>query len=82
MQLCPVNGHLVPLSPQELHIKQNPCGILVKKSLDARGSDGQVDPGLVLNNMTEMLKRTWDVVGKPVYVTGGPWAHSMMLTFA
>jgi hypothetical protein len=82
MQFCPVNGHLVPLSPQQLLKVQNPCGILVKKSLDARGSDGQLDPGLVLNNMTEMLKRTWDVVGKPVYVTGGPWAHSMMLTFA
>ena len=82
MQFCPVNGHLVPLSPQQLRNAQNPCGILVKKSLYARGSDGQLDPGLVLNNMTEMLKRTWDVVGKPVYVTGGPWAHSMMLTFA
>ena len=82
MQFCPVNGHLVPLSPQQLRNVQNPCGILVKKSLYARGSDGQLDPGLVLNNMTEMLKRTWDVVGKPVYVTGGPWAHSMMLTFA
>ena len=82
MQLCPVTGHLVPLSPKELLNLRNPCGILVKKSPDARGSDGQLDPGLVLNNMTEMLKRTWDVVGKPVYVTGGPWAHSMMLTFA
>ena len=82
MRFCPVNGHLVPLSPQQLLKVKNPCGILVKKSPDARGSDGQLDPGLVLNNMTEMLKRTWDVVGKPVYVTGGPWAHSMMLTFA
>jgi hypothetical protein len=55
---------------------------LVKKSLYARSSDGQLDPGLVLDNMTLMLKSAWDVVGKPVYVTGGPFAHSMMLTFA
>ncbi len=82
MQFCQVNCHLVPLSQQQLLEARNACGILVKQGVIDVCSNNQVDPGKVLNNMTLMYESARDVVGpKPLHVTGGPFADSMMLTF-
>jgi hypothetical protein len=75
--------HLTPLTAAELREAKHGCGMLSQTPvLDVCSADGAVDAISAIANMHAVHAAAQQIVGPDLHVTGGPFADSLMLTFA
>ena len=83
MKFCPVRQQLVPLTTGELAQATHACGMLAQTAMiDVTSGRAAVSPESVVANMHAIYQTAQQVVGPELHVTGGPFADSLLLTFA
>jgi len=83
MKFCPVRQQLVPLTSGELAQATHACGMLAQTAMiDVTSGRAAVSPESVVANMHAIYQTAQQVVGPELHVTGGPFADSLLLTFA
>jgi len=90
MRMCQLRKQLVPLTPEELTQARHACGMLAQTALlpvddtlqqnEFVARTASVD--CAAQNMMALQSAASQVVGGEVHVTGGPFAETLMLTFA
>ena len=92
MRMCPLRQQLVPLTVAELKQARHACGMLAQTAMlsvdDPRSSQengmtartAPVDRAAA--NMLALHSAASQVVGPDLHVTGGPFAETLVLTFA
>jgi hypothetical protein len=74
---------LAPLTPAELREAKHGCGMLAQTAvLDVCSASDAVDVQAAVANMHAVHVAAQQIVGPDLHVTGGPFAYSLMLSFA
>lgn len=83
MRFCPVRQQLAPLTATELREAKHGCGMLAQTAvLNVADAAGAAEPNATVANMHALHSAASQIVGLDLHVTGGPFADSLMLTFA
>ena len=92
MRMCPVRQQLVPLTHTELKLAKHACGMLAQTAMLSVSDAGVLRNNVfaaptasvdrAAANMLALYTAASKVVGQDVHVTGGPFAETLLLTFA
>jgi len=83
MRFCPARQQLAPLTAPELREAKHGCGMLAQTAvLNVLDAAGAAEPNATVANMHALYGAAKQIVGPDLHVTGGPFADSLMLTFA
>jgi hypothetical protein len=89
MRMCPLRQQLVPLTAAELRQARHACGMLAQTamlSVDATQQNGfaarTASADRTAANMLALHTAASQVVGADLHVTGGPFAETVVITFA
>lgn len=83
MKLSALHQQLAPLTAAELREAKHGCGMLAQTPvLDVGSASGAVDAPAAVANMHAVHAAAQQIVGPDLHVTGGPFADSLMLSFA
>lgn len=83
MRFCPMRQQLAPLTAPELREAKHGCGMLAQTAvLSVLDAAGAAEPAATVANMQALHSAASRIVGPDLHVTGGPFADSLLLTFA
>ena len=83
MKLCQLRQQIMPLTPAEMQQAKHTCGMLAQTAAVAVvDSAGVASVEAIAANMQTLHSAAQQVVGPDLHVTGGPFADSLLFTFA